>query len=383
MRHVNDAGDGQAPDDLDVSANPNRRTAVLGAAALGAAALTPTAFQVTSAAAADPPSADTASSGTFNSAGRIDVHQHANPPASRQWLIDHGLLPPSGGPPWAQWDLASTLQIMDQTGVAAAVLSGPVPAEFLSGLTADLIREMTRIGNDGLAEVVRSQPKRFGFFAYLPLTQVDIALEAAAYALDTLKADGVSVNMHAAGLYLGDPSFDPVLAELNRRKAVVFTHPFNLAGCGGTPVAEFLVDFLADTTRAAVKMVLAGTLTRFPDIRWILPHGGGFFPYMAGRLQLGTYLGAGVDEATAVRALKRFYYDTAMPTSPHATPSLLAAAGADRILYGSDWPAATADGARLNARAIDTDPFLDAATRRRVNRENAQRLLPALARRMG
>ncbi|WP_007517766.1 amidohydrolase family protein [Pseudofrankia saprophytica] len=379
MRHANDVGEDQVPDHLVVSPRPNRRTAVLGAAALGAAALAPSALQTASASASTTASS---ASGASNSAGRIDVHQHAMTPAGRQWLIDHGLLPPSGGPPWAQWDLDSTLQIMDETGIAAGVLSGPVPSEFLAGLTADQIREMTKVGNESLAEVVRGHPKRFGFFGFLPLNQVDVALEAAAYALDTLKADGVAVNLHSAGLYLGDPSFDPVLAELNRRKAVVFTHPFNLAGCGGAPVAEFLVDFLTDTTRAAVKMVLNGTLTRFPDLKLILPHGGGFFPYMAGRLQLGTYLGAGVDEATAVRSVKRFFYDTAMPTSPHATPSLLAGAGGDRILFGSDWPAATADGARLNARAVDTDPFLDQATRRRVNRENAQRLLPALARRM-
>jgi len=375
VRHPNeDTGEGQPPGKQDISAKPNRRTAVLGAAALGAAALTPTALGATAASAAGPGPGP---------GGRIDVHQHATAPAGRQWLVDHGLLPPSGGPPWAQWDLPSTLGIMDETGISAAVLSGPVPAEFLVGLTPAQLRDMTKVGNESLADVVRSHPDRFGFFGYLPLTNVDIALEALAYALDTLKADGVAVNLHAAGLYLGDPSFDPVLAELNRRKAVLFTHPFNLAGCGGAPVAEFLVDFLTDTTRAAVKMVLAGTPTRFPDLKVILPHGGGFFPYMAGRLQLGTYLGAGVSESVAARSLRRFYYDTAMPVSPHATPSLLAGVGGERILFGSDWPAATADGARLNAHALDNDPFLDPATRRRINRDNALTLLPALAHRMG
>ncbi|MBL7495237.1 amidohydrolase family protein [Frankia sp. CNm7] len=377
MRHENDPGDDSAPDHPDDSPKPNRRTAVLGAAALGAAALAPSTLQISTAGAA------TTAGANGGGGGRIDVHSHANPPRSRQWLIDHGLLPPTGGPPWSQWDLDSTLAMMDETGVAASVLSGVVPSEFLGGLTPALIREMTQIGNEAMAEVVQARPKRFGFFAYLPLGHIDISLEAMAYALDTLKADGVALSSHAAGLSLGDPFFDPVFAELNRRKAVAVTHPFNLAGCGGAPVPEFLVDFLTDTTRAAVKMVLQGTLTRFPDVKLVLPHGGGFFPYMAGRLQLGSYLGAGVDAATAARSVKRFYYDTAMPVSPYATPSLLAAAGADRILYGSDWPAATADGARLNARALDADPALSATNRRRVNRENALRLLPALARRMG
>jgi 6-methylsalicylate decarboxylase len=371
-----------APLDIPLPAPLHRRSVLWGAAALGAttlAAATPSAAAPTPAAA--PPPAPPARPGPPG--GRIDVHHHAIPPVARQWMVDHGLLPPVGGPPWANWTVDQSLAIMDETGVAAAVLSGPAPSEFQAALTQAQIAESTRIGNDALADVIRTYPARFGLFAAAPLSNVDVALAEIAYAYDTLHADGISLNMHASGHYLGDPAFDPVLAELDRRHAVVFTHPFNLPGCAGAPVADFLVDFLADTTRAAVKMLLAGTLDRFPNIQFILPHGGGYFPLMAARLQLGAYLGAGIGQATAAKAIRRMWYDSAMPISPGFTPSLLAAAGVEKLMFGSDFPASTADGARLNARAIDTDPALNPATRRLVNRENARRLLPALAQRMG
>ena len=327
-------------------------------------------------------STDSADSGPAVS-GRVDVHQHAMTPAAREWLVGKGLLPPVGGPPWARWSLESTLDLMDSTGVDVGVMSGPTPAEFLVGMDSPTVAEITRLGNESMAEIVRDHPTRFGFFAFLPLSHVDVALAELEYSFDTLGADGVALTNQARDAYLGDPAFEPVFAELDRRGAVAFTHPFNLPGCSPALVATFLVDFLADTTRAAVNMVLTGTLERYPDVKVILPHGGGFFPYMASRLQLGAYLGAGVDLATASKSLERFYYDTAMPTSPHATPSLLAAVGADRILFGSDWPAATAEGAAYNARALDDDPALDPPTKQLVNRENALKLLPNVARRLG
>ncbi|WP_045878468.1 amidohydrolase family protein [Pseudofrankia sp. DC12] len=394
MRDENAIDESQPFEVLDSPA-PHRRSLLWGAAALGAATLAPSVAQTASAAApsaaaapgsAESPSAaapSPAPAANANANGRIDVHHHAIPPAAHQWMVDHGLLPPAGGPPWANWTVESSLQIMDETGVAAAVLSGPAPSEFLTSLTPAQIAESTRVGNDALGEVIRDHPARFGFFAAAPLANVDVALNEIGYALDTLHADGVVLSMHAAGQYLGDPAFDPILAELDRRHAVAFTHPYNLPGCSGAPVADFLADFLADTTRAAVKMLLAGVFDRYPNISFILPHGGGFFPLLASRLQLGSYLGAGVSQAVAARSIRRCWYDSAAPISPGATPSLLATVGAEKLLFGSDFPASTADGARLNARAIDTDPALSPGIRRQINRENARRLLPALAQRIG
>jgi predicted TIM-barrel fold metal-dependent hydrolase len=319
--------------------------------------------------------------GTTATGRRIDVHHHALPPALKNMLVERKMLPPVGGPPFAQWDLDATLATMDTTGIEAAVVSAAVPSAFVAEDERWAAR-VARTANEGIAELVRDRPARFGLFAYLPLTFPAAAAAEAAYALDTLGADGVILMSHSGERYLGDPVFDPVFAALDERRAVALTHPFNLPGCAAGPFPPFVADFMVDTGRAAIQLVQTGTLDRYPGISLILPHAGGTFPYQAARLTLGSYLGYGMDPASVQKSLRRFYYDTAGPMSPYATPTLLAAAGAERILYGSDYNAVPAPGVAWAADALRADPALDDATRAAIERENALRLLPTLAGRL-
>ncbi len=313
--------------------------------------------------------------------GLIDVHQHAMPAAVKKLLVDRKILPPVGGPPFANWDLASALDTMDATGIAVGVLSAAIPSEFL-GPDEAFATTLTRTANESIAEVVREHPTRFGLLAYLPLGYTDAALAEIAYAFDELGADGVIIGSHHGDTYLGDPSFDKVFEELDRRRAVVLTHPFNLPSCPVTPLPSFLADFMLDTTRAAIQLLTSGTLDRYPGISVILPHGGGFLPYQAARLPLGSFLGFGLPAEAIPAALRTFHYDTAGPMSPYATPSLLAAAGADRIVFGSDYNAVPVPGIKANVGALRSDPALDAAALAQIGRENALRLFPALAARL-
>ncbi|MDK9501395.1 amidohydrolase family protein, partial [Streptomyces katrae] len=157
-------------------------------------------------------------------------------------------------------------------------------------------------------------------------------------------------------------------------------------GAGGPPgvtvpgVPNFLCDFLLDTTRAAANMIRNRTLDRFPNLSVILPHGGGFLPHIATRLE--AFAGSfdpPVDPAVVRDHLHRFYYDTAGPMSPAGT--LLATVDPARILFGSDWPACPADVVTdVAVPALAADPALTPALRRAVNRENALRLMPRLVR---
>jgi 6-methylsalicylate decarboxylase len=317
---------------------------------------------------------------TSTRGGLIDTHQHAMPAAVKKMLVDRGLLPPVDGPPFANWELGAALDTMDACGIEMGILSAPIPSEFLGDEA--FATAITRAANEGIADVVRDHPGRFGLLAYLPLPYVDAALEEIAYAFDTLGADGVIIGSHAGDSYLGDAAFDKVLAELDRRRAVVLTHPFNLPSCGVTPLPPFLADFMLDTTRAAIALITSGTLERCPGISFVLPHAGGFLPYSAARLGLATFLGSGVQPDQISGALKRFHYDTAGPMSPYATPSLLAAAGPERILYGSDYNAVPRPGIAAGVSALRADPALDAAASRRIERDNALALFPRLARRL-
>ncbi|WP_187437803.1 amidohydrolase family protein [Actinomadura decatromicini] len=351
-----------------------RRALKVSGLAAAAAAAVPLAAVPSSGAAASEPRRRPAR-------GRIDTHHHAVPPRMREWAVAQGLLPPTGGPAWAQWTLRDTLHTMDANGIAVGVASAPVPAEAFMDRKAAV--SGVQVCNESLAELVRDHPTRFGFFANVAMLHPDLAVKQAAHAFDVLGADGVLLNTSAAGHYLGHRMFAPLFAELNRRRAVVFTHPVTPKGIVEVPeVGDWLGDFLLDTTRTALSLISTGALDRYPNVSIILSHGGGFLPYMAGRAERWGREDGGPDPAKIRPALRRFHYDTALPTSPYATPTLLAAAGADRVLFGTDWPANSAKEVGINTAGFDRDPGVNGRAHRAIVRDNALRLLPRLAKRL-
>jgi predicted TIM-barrel fold metal-dependent hydrolase len=223
---------------------------------------------------------------------------------------------------------------------------------------------------------VHDHPSRFGFFATLTLPDLDGALAELAYAFDTLRADGVVLLANSRGVYLGDPRFDLLFDELNRRGAVVFVHPSTIPGLEALPgVPTFVADFLLDTTRAAINLARSGTLDRCPDLKLILSHAGGFVPYAAYRIAVAASLAGNPVEGVA--RLKRFHFDVALSSSPTALPSLLAFAEPGHVLYGSDFPYAPAGAVAAFARLYEGFPLSD-PQRASIDRDAAERLFPRL-----
>ncbi|MEU9720928.1 amidohydrolase family protein [Streptomyces sp. NPDC047976] len=377
-----------------------------------------------------PPPAPVAEDEDDGSRAVIDVHHHFCAPQWREWGEAQGLVNPRALPPWAHWDAESALALMDRAGIATAVLKPMLPARYESSAQ---LREAVTVTLRAAVEAVEAHPGRFFFHTPLFLDDLEVSSWALRHGLDELGAVGVNVTANYGGVYLGDPVYDGIFAELDERSAVVDTHPHNLPavpagaggtggpgagrpgggdgrGAGGTPgarghetpgraggpgvaggpgaggppgvtvpgVPNFLCDFLLDTTRAAANMIRNRTLDRFPNLSVILPHGGGFLPHIATRLE--AFAGSfdpPVDPAAVRDHLHRFYYDTAGPMSPAGT--LLATVDPARILFGSDWPACPADMvADIAVPALAADPALTPALRRAVNRENALRLMPRL-----
>lgn len=305
--------------------------------------------------------------------GRIDTHQHIVPPAYAAWLERQGLT--AGGLPIPQWSAEEALDLMEAAGIDAGILSVSTPGVHL-GDDAEAQR-VARDVNEFAAAVVARHPGRFGFFATLTLPDVDGALAETAYAFDTLKADGVVLLTNVRGIYLGDMSIEPLMAELNRRRAVVFVHPSDLPAPPVPGVPPFAADFLLDTTRAAINMARAGWLDRFPDLKIILSHGGGFVPYAAERI--ARICAPDGSTADGITRLRRYWFDTALTSSPYALPSLLAFAELGQITFGSDWPYAPKSRSLHFAGLLDRFD-LDPTQRRAVDRGNAERLFPRLSR---
>jgi len=304
---------------------------------------------------------------------RIDVHQHVVPPAHAEWLRARGL--DAGGLPIPAWSTESALAVMDANGIATGILSVSAPGVHLGdGAEA---RRKARAVNEFTAEMVRTHAGRFGFFATVTLPDVDGALAEAAYALDELRADGVILLANADGRYLGEPEFAPLLAELDRRGAVVFIHPAALPAPALPGLPPFVADFLLDTTRAAIDLVRSGAMRRHPGLRIILGHAGGFLPYAAHRIGVTlAFLGQRpLDEVLA--DLRRFYFDTALST-PAALPSLLAFAAPGHVLFGSDSPYAPPMVVEHFTRELDAFPDLDGPARAAIDRASALALFPRL-----
>jgi predicted TIM-barrel fold metal-dependent hydrolase len=186
---------------------------------------------------------------------------------------------------------------------------------------------------------------------------------------------------HGGDHYLGDPLFDPLFAELNRRQAVVLVHPLDLPQGSAPGVPSVFADYLLDTTRAAINLITSGTLARYPHVSIILSHAGGFLPYAATRVEVVASVLANVDQATVWEGIRRFYYDLAL-SAPSALPSLLAAADPHRVLYGTDWSGVPAAVVEHVTRALDEATVLDESTRQAINRGNALGLLPGVASRL-
>ena len=337
----------------------SRRDLLYGVAALGASAILPEfgfAGQTGSAAPARP--------------FRIDTHHHFSVPkliaeSTAKGITQTGL---------QDWTPEKSLDQMDKGSVATSILSISDPGVWFGDNTA--ARALARECNDYAAKIIKDYPGRFGLFATLPLPDVEGALLEIEYAFDTLKADGACVLSSYGGKYLGNPAFAPLMEELNRRKAVVFCHPY-CAACGTQTVLgdgqNRGLEFVFDTTRTIASLLSSATVVRCPDIRFIWSHGGGTVPYITSRLNgLAQQLPKGL-----IYELQKFYYDTAQAFNPYTLPSFKKLIPASHILFGTDFPLGGGSGLAVSKGLIDNGGFSESELRA-IDRENALELLPRL-----
>ncbi|WP_159911426.1 amidohydrolase family protein [Pantoea sp. 18069] len=265
----------------------------------------------------------------------IDVHHHFNAPGGR-----------SGRPDWSP---RSTVAAMDAAGVCAAIgWPGPVVAA-----DAASSRTRARFLNEFGAGIVQDHPTRFGLFASLPpLTDVEGALHEIAYAFDQLQADGIGLLTHYGDTWLGDPSFVPVFEELNRRAAVVFVHPTASGGtcaCGTlgyqtADVSQAWLEYPFNTARTILNLMVAGTLRRFPDIRFIFCHGGGAFTALLSRITgFKGWFEMGQERLDALfprgveAEFERLHFECAQAYAPQNMALLRSLVPTSQILFGTDF----------------------------------------------
>jgi 6-methylsalicylate decarboxylase len=278
---------------------------------------------------------------------RVDVHAHYLPPAANvEASANKGFFLSS---PMPSWSVDEALMFMDRHRIHTQILSMPGSVPDAS------VRAINSYG----ASIVAGYPERFGLFASLPLPDIAASVAEIRHNFDELKADGILFSSNYGELYLGNPVFDPVFAELDARQAVVFIHPGSPAcfECVALGRPGPLLEFPFNTARTVVDMLFAGVFGRYPSIRFILAHAGGALPGLAQRVaSLGSLpwvpnpLGLSHDEILS--NLAGLFYDTAIAGSGSSLWPVIELAGADQIVFGTDYPPASEGVIARNIAAL-------------------------------
>ena len=261
------------------------------------------------------------------------------------------------------FDAVAALHDMDALSIDMRLLSLSTPNVYPWSGTAEV--DIARIINDRTADICRAYPERFRGLASLPLGNTGAALAEMKRACDGLGMVGIAIGSNIAGRPLNDPGFEPIWAELNRRRIPAFIHPMFPANTSGMDEFELplRLGFPFDTTMAATRLIYSGVLERHPHLTFVLAHTGGALLTLFERLDNGYHLfpdcRAHISQPPS-RFARRFFYDT----TSFSTETLTMAhrmVGADRLLFGTDAPfiGAGADHVlRLGLSQADTASIL-------------------------
>lgn len=323
----------------------------------------------------------------------VDVHAHCLPPAFWEWLRDNasrmgmrreadgGLRLPGGttvGRPLPELsDLPARLRAMDRRGIDLQLLSGWIDLTAYQ-LAPREGEECARAHNRALAEEAARRPDRLRALATVPLQSPDAAAAALREAMEEMGMRGAQIATTVAGKRLDRAGLEPFWAEADRLGAVIFLHPLHpLAGVDLEGYfLENAVGRPAATAVAAAGLIMSGTAERYPGIRFLLAHGGGFLPYQMGRLDRAFAVRPDLAAARIPRPpgyyLRRMYADTVLH-NPSALSFLAETLGPGRVLLGSDYPFAM--GQSDPAGAVRAAARLEDADRRAILGESAARLL--------
>ena len=328
----------------------------------------------------------------------IDCHAHYVPPAVLERLrkdgpsfgVEVGEDTPQGprlrlgqGRPLARpilapaTDLPKRRETLRESRVDRQVLSAWMDIVGYS-LPVDEAVRWSRMLNESMGEALASDDGLFRGTATVPLQDGSRAAEELEFAVTECGLIGAMIGSNIDGANLDDPSLDPFWKAAERLEVPLIIHPLNPLGIErlGSYFLTHIVGLLADTTVGVACLYFGGVLDRFPDLKIILCHGGGFLPYQFGRMTRGREIQPEIRKATALMGrdvLRWFYYDTIV-FEPDVLEFLVAEAGADHVLLGSDCPFGIGDP---NPTEIVEKLRLDRADRDRILGGNAERLFGA------
>jgi aminocarboxymuconate-semialdehyde decarboxylase len=245
-------------------------------------------------------------------------------------------------PPRARWTPEERLADMDSLGVDVHVVS-PYVGFYNYHLDASIAAASARATNDEISQMTKAWPERFAGLGTLPMQDVKGAIAELERCMTQLGLKGAEINDHVNGRTLDEPEYRPFWKAAEQMGALIFFHQ-----AGETLVTPRTTRYhlpntignLVDRAVTFATLVAGGVMDECPDLKIVLGHGGGYTCYGIGRLDRGWQV------RTEARAnstqppseyLRRFYYDCIVYTEP-ALRFLIDTVGADRVVFGTDWP---------------------------------------------
>ena len=282
---------------------------------------------------------------------------------------------PVAFPQPGHFDYDLRLKQMDAAGIDVSIVSLTCPNVYWGGEEVSV--RAARESNDTMAAAERAYGGRIRWFTSLPWEYPKRAVEELSRTCDA-GAVGVMVLANVSGRSLTDPFFAPIWAEIDRRALPVLVHPTDPPGADVMDMGQYdlswAVGFMFDTTLAFARMVFDGFLDLYPNLKLIASHGGAALPYLVGRFDKGDEVE--LPQRRKIKApprdyLRRIYYDC-ITYDPGALRYLISVVGAERVMFGTDWPHQVHDikGSFANTAALPAEQCaaVRSSTARRVFR---------------
>ena len=230
---------------------------------------------------------------------------------------------------------------LDKMGIDIQVVA-PAPPQCYYAVKPEIAEQAHKLANDGVAEYCARKPDRFVGLGVVTLQEPELAVRELDYIMKDLKLKGVEILTNVDGQELSDPKFRPFFARAEQLGAFIMMHPNGFTH--GDRLTNFYFNNVLgnplETTLALHNLIFSGTLARFPELKLMAVHGGGYLPGYSGRIDHAW--GARKDSQGELPLppttyLRQVYLDTVV-FSYHQLAYLIDVFGPDRIVMGTDYP---------------------------------------------